>query len=65
MNENVEDSVDEELRPIYTAQSLAKRWSCSAQHIRDLVKSGKLPAFRVGRLVRIPRNIVEEFERGK
>lgn len=65
MTENVENSADEELRPIYTPQLLAKRWSCSAQHIRDLVKSGKLPAFRVGRLVRIPREIVEEFERGK
>lgn len=48
----------------YNAEELGKRWGCSAQHIRDLVRAGKLRSFRAGRLIRIPLAAVLEFERG-
>ncbi|MCH7936637.1 MAG: helix-turn-helix domain-containing protein [Proteobacteria bacterium] len=46
----------------YTVQTLADHWQCSGQHIRDLINSGTLKAFRVGRLIRIPQQNVREFE---
>src|SRR5690625_3273834 len=48
----------EPARP-YTPETLAERWSCSSQHIRDLVAAGHLRAFRVGRLIRIRRGEAE------
>lgn len=51
----------EPARP-YTPETLAQRWSCSSQHVRDLVSAGRLRAFRVGRLIRIKREEVERFE---
>ncbi|MBU0726413.1 MAG: helix-turn-helix domain-containing protein [Alphaproteobacteria bacterium] len=55
-------ALDVSQRP-YTPETLAERWGCSHQHIRDLVRTGKLPAFRVGRLIRVRREDVETFER--
>lgn len=46
----------------YTPETLAERWSCSSQHIRDLVSKGDLRAFRVGRLIRIRPEEVERYE---
>ncbi|MFD0909918.1 excisionase family DNA-binding protein [Ruegeria arenilitoris] len=46
----------------YTPESLAKRWDCSAETVRQLCKSGRLSSFRIGRLFRIPSQAVEEFE---
>ncbi|RKQ73493.1 helix-turn-helix domain-containing protein [Oceanibaculum indicum] len=54
-------ALDVSQRP-YTPEALAERWGCSHQHIRDMVRAGKLPAFRVGRLIRIRREDVEAFE---
>ena len=48
---------------IYTPKLLAERWGCSEQIIRTAIKEGKLPAFRVGRLFRIRRQDVCDFER--
>jgi excisionase family DNA binding protein len=48
----------------FSPDNLAARWDCSAQHIRDLVQRGQLPAFRVGRLIRIPAEAVLAVERG-
>ncbi|KFL25008.1 hypothetical protein JP74_21860 [Devosia sp. 17-2-E-8] len=48
--------------PPFTVEALAERWECSGQHIRDLVAQGKLGAFRVGRLIRIPVAEVIAFE---
>ncbi|RCS23568.1 helix-turn-helix domain-containing protein [Phyllobacterium salinisoli] len=49
----------------FTPETLGRRWQCSHQHIRDLVNKGKLPAFRVGRLYRIPYDAVIAFENPK
>lgn len=49
----------------YTPATLAERWDCSQQHIRDLINRGELPAFRVGRLIRIPHDEVMRIESGQ
>ncbi|WP_350169596.1 helix-turn-helix domain-containing protein [Roseovarius sp.] len=41
---------------------LADRWQCSAETVRQMVKSGDLRGFRVGRMIRIPYDAVEEIE---
>lgn len=46
-----------------TTLELAKRWRVSQQHIRDLIREGKLKAFRAGaKAIRIPRKEVEALE---
>ena len=37
----------------FTPETLAQRWHCTAQHIRDMIDRKELPAFRAGRLWRI------------
>ncbi len=50
----------------FTPETLADRWQCSARHIRNMVKDGRLPGFRLGgKLMRIRAGVVEEFERCK
>ncbi|TNJ43605.1 helix-turn-helix domain-containing protein [Phaeobacter sp. B1627] len=51
----------EHVKP-YTADQLAKRWNCSSETVRQMVKRGELRGFRVGRMIRIPQTAVEEFE---
>jgi excisionase family DNA binding protein len=46
----------------YTPESLAERWSCSAEHIRQLIHRGELVGFRLGKLFRITAIEVERFE---
>ncbi|WP_121068292.1 helix-turn-helix domain-containing protein [Chachezhania antarctica] len=54
----------EPARP-YTPEQLAVRWDCSAETVRAMIRSGSLPAFRVGgKLLRIARQTVEDFECG-
>ncbi|WP_188583417.1 helix-turn-helix domain-containing protein [Azorhizobium oxalatiphilum] len=48
---------------IYTAQTLASEWGCSAQHVRNLIRAGKLDAIRIGeKLIRITEDAVREYE---
>ncbi|WP_084094314.1 excisionase family DNA-binding protein [Brucella cytisi] len=49
----------------FTPETLAARWQCSAQHIRDLINRKKLRCFRVGRLYRIPYDAVIDIENGE
>jgi len=45
-------------------KQLAQRWKCSDNTVRNLVASGKLPSVRLGeKLIRVPKNAVEEFEK--
>ena len=46
----------------YTPETLAQRWHCSAETVRDMVRRRVLPAFRVGRMMRITQAAVEEYE---
>ena len=48
------------LRP----SDVAELWHCSEAHVRTLIRTGKLPAFRIGsKLLRVSRSDVEEYER--
>jgi excisionase family DNA binding protein len=46
----------------FTPEALAERWHCSAETIRQMCARGDLPHFRVGRMIRIPAQAVEERE---
>ncbi|GGA13779.1 MULTISPECIES: helix-turn-helix domain-containing protein [Salipiger] len=48
----------------YTPDDLAARWGCSGETVRNMIREGELPAFRVGRMYRIRPEIVEEYECG-
>ncbi|MBL3672275.1 excisionase family DNA-binding protein [Paracoccus aerius] len=48
----------------YTPGTLAERWGCSAETIRAMIRRGELPAFRVGRMMRIPAEVVDAHEGG-
>lgn len=48
---------------VYTPATLAKRWECSERHVRNMIASGDLPAFRLsGKLLRIRAVDVEALE---
>jgi len=47
---------------IFSPETLAERWGCSARHVRDLCNEGQLRHFKVGRMFRIRREALEEFE---
>lgn len=48
-------------RPL-NPEMLAERWSCSAETVRQMFHRGDLRGFRVGRMIRIPWDAVEEVE---
>ena len=49
----------------FTVAMLAERWSCSRQHIIDLIDAGDLRAFRLGaKLLRISAEEVARWESG-
>ncbi len=49
---------------VYRPSDLAERWACSEQHVRNMIRDGRLSAFRVGsKLIRISEDAVKEFER--
>lgn len=37
------------MKPPFTPATLAAHWGCSRNHIHDLIKGGKLRAFRIWR----------------
>lgn len=48
---------------VLTVAMLAERWGTSATFVYDLIRAGRLPAFRLGgKLLRIRPDDVEEFE---
>jgi excisionase family DNA binding protein len=48
---------------VFTPATLAQRWLCSERHVRKLIETGELNAFRVGaRMFRIKMEDVERFE---
>lgn len=46
----------------FSKEDLAKRWGCSTQPIDDLIRNGKLKAFKVGRRVLVSADEVCRFE---
>jgi excisionase family DNA binding protein len=54
---------DAPIRPVYTPETLAQRWDCSAKHVRNLIAREELQGFRIGgKLLRISAKAVREFE---
>lgn len=49
------------VRP-YSPETLADRWGCSSEKVRQMCRAGELAAFRLGKLIRIPANEVERIE---
>ncbi len=48
---------------VFTPATLARRWECSERHVRNLINSGDLPAWRLGgKLLRITVEAVQAFE---
>jgi excisionase family DNA binding protein len=46
----------------YTTATLAERWGCSDQHVRDMIARGELACFRLGKLIRIAAAEVARIE---
>ena len=46
----------------YSPETLADRWGCSSEKIRQMYHLGELHGFRLGKLIRIPANEVERWE---
>ena len=50
----------------YSPSSLAQRWGVSATQIHSLLKSGKLPGFKLGEtLWRVKAETVDKYEQGE
>lgn len=48
---------------VYSVASLAEHWGCGTDTVYSLIKSGDLPAFKLGgRLLRVRGEEVEKFE---
>lgn len=47
---------------VFTPAMLAERWGCSEGQIRKMISTGALPAFRVGKLWRVRRDVVEGLD---
>lgn len=52
-------------KAVYTVADLAQRWQCSHDIIYDLLRQGKLKAFKLGSAYRISAEAVSDFESGK
>ena len=46
----------------YSPETLAERWGCSSEKVRQMFHLGELHGFRLGKLIRIPANEVERIE---
>ena len=46
----------------FSPETLAERWGCSSEKIRQMVHSGELAGFRLGKLIRIKAIEVERYE---
>lgn len=46
----------------YSPETLADRWGCSSEKVRQMCKRGDLASFRLGKLIRIPAAEVERIE---
>lgn len=46
----------------FSPQTLADRWGCSAETVRQMCRRGELGWFSLGKLIRIPANEVDRVE---
>jgi len=50
------------MNEVYSPETLAERWGCTARHVRNVIAKGHLKAFRVGTMLRIRWEALEEYE---
>jgi excisionase family DNA binding protein len=55
------EQIEKPGKPVYTPEDLAAAWGCTPNHVRQLAKSGRLRAFRVGSLYRFTAAAVADF----
>lgn len=48
-------------KQVYTAEEVAKMLDCRPRTIYEMVKEGKLKCVKVGRLIKFPKQYIEEF----
>jgi excisionase family DNA binding protein len=46
----------------FSPETLANRWGCSSEKVRQMCRGGELASFRLGKLIRIPASEVERIE---
>lgn len=46
----------------YTVETLAEHWYCSRDVVYDMIRQGKIKAFKVGRVLRISAEEVARYE---
>jgi excisionase family DNA binding protein len=46
----------------FSPETLANRWGCSSEKVRQMCRRGELATFRLGKLIRIPASEVERIE---
>lgn len=51
-----------DLKPVYCPSTLAERWLCSDEKIRQMCRNGEIKALRFGKLIRIPASEVARLE---
>jgi excisionase family DNA binding protein len=49
-------------RNVFTVAELARRWSVNVKTIYGMIDRNELAIMRVGRLVRIARSVIEDWE---
>jgi len=49
---------------VFTPQELIDRWQCSEDWLYMKLRSGEIPAFRIGKKWRVKGKTVEAFEDG-
>jgi len=53
------------IEPPFSPETLGERWHCTPRHVQKLCRSGALPCFHVGKLLRISAAAVEAYEAGE
>ena len=56
------DPVDSGDSPFLTVDEVARRWALDRKTVYAMIDRGQISARRCGRLVRIPRKLIESFE---
>lgn len=52
----------ESLPRVFKISDIAERWECSEHHVRKVIESGELRAFRIGKLWRVRLDAIDEYE---
>jgi excisionase family DNA binding protein len=50
------------MKEVYSPETLAERWGCTSRHVRNIIARGDLKAFKIGNMLRIRKEALEEFE---